>query len=130
MREGLQITNPESIPFVDIHRLPQRPIFRKGIRVKRPIIDKLTKVADKRLIYSRLRNLKRYHKKHRSTKSGFSVVYITDHLPKKILEEKKLLMPQFIEAKRQNKKTAWIVRNGHYDVYVDNVKMAFPENRN
>ena len=62
---GLQITNPESIPLVDMHRLLQRPIFRKGIRVKRPIIIKLTKVADKRLIYSRLRNLKCYNEKQR-----------------------------------------------------------------
>ena len=85
--------------------------------MKRPIIIKLTKVADKRLIYSRLRNLKCYNEKQRSTNSGFSVnTDITDHLPKKFLEEKKLLMPQFIEATRQNKKTTGIVGNGHYNL--------------
>ena len=55
-----------------------------------------------------------------------SMIYITDHLPKLFQEERKLLMPYFKKAKSLKKKTIWRAENGHYYLYVDNVKVDIP----
>ena len=122
LSDGLQISNPSSISFVDLHRLPQRPIYRNRKKVTRPIIIKLSNAADKRLIYSKLKHLKSYNEKRSLNNSA--PAYITDHLPKKFLEEKKLLLPQFKEARRLNKKTYWRPENGKYNLYVNDVKIV------
>jgi len=49
------------ISVADAHRLPQHPISRKGKRVTRPIIVKLTSYSDKNLIMRSLKNLKEYN---------------------------------------------------------------------
>ena len=46
LRKGLKI-KPEEIPIADIHRLPQRPVLRNGLRKCRPIIVKLTTAINK-----------------------------------------------------------------------------------
>ena len=48
MKEGLLIQEPESVAFVDCHRLPQRSVFRGGVKKNRSIIGKLTNAMDKR----------------------------------------------------------------------------------
>jgi len=58
MKEGLQIEEPSSIPLVDYHRLPQRPVYKNNVKVNRPIIIKLSNAYDKRQIFSRLKYLK------------------------------------------------------------------------
>ena len=37
-QKGLQINEPISIELIDCHRLPQRPIFKNNIKVKRPVV--------------------------------------------------------------------------------------------
>ena len=57
--------DPKSISLVDIHRLPQRPIFKQGSNITRPIVIKLATAMDKHTVMTKLKNLKAYNsKKH------------------------------------------------------------------
>ena len=74
--EGLQIEEPNSIAIVDVHRLPQHPIFDKDRRkTNRPIIVKFLKVFDKSRFTQKLKKLQR-EKTHRNRNSPY--VYATD----------------------------------------------------
>ena len=79
MKEGLLILEPESVAFVDCHRLPQRSVFRGGVKKNRTIMVKLTNAMDKRLIIRSLKYLRRYNETRRSL--NLDSVYISDHLP-------------------------------------------------
>ena len=48
LKDGLKLDKPDDIEFVDIHRLPQHPISRKGKAINRPIIVKLLTLEDKK----------------------------------------------------------------------------------
>ena len=102
MKDGLLISDPLTIPLADYHRLPQRPEFRDGRKITRLIIIKLTNAPHEKRIFSSLKNLKDYSERRRTQNQ--STVYVTDHLPKSFLEERKLLLPQFRKARRLNKK--------------------------
>ena len=86
VEEGLQI-DPAQIAIADIHRLPQRPIFRSGHKVNRPIIVKLVHTKDKSLLFRQLKNLKTLTERKRNNKGP---VYLTDHLPEVFLRQKKV----------------------------------------
>ena len=118
--DRVQIANPSTISFVDLHRLPQRPICRNREKVTRPIIIKLSNAADKRLIYSKLKHLKSCNEKR--LLNNPVLAYVTDHLPKNF--QKKLLLSLFKEAKKLNKKTYWRAENGKYNLDVNDVKVA------
>ena len=46
--------------------------------------------------------------------------YITDHLPAKFQEQRKLLLPCYKEAKKNKKKTIWKALDGNYTLFTDN----------
>ena len=60
LEDTLQM-NPDNIEVADIHRLPQQPIFKKGIKVNRPIIVKLTNAIDKSTIFGNSKLLKDFN---------------------------------------------------------------------
>ena len=121
--EGLQV-NPHEIGIADFHRLPQHPIYRDQKKVDRPIIIQLTTSTDKHKIMSSLKHLKSYNS-NRKTKSLMArPVYITEHLPKQFLEQKKSLIPCFKEARAQKKKTSWGINNGEYCLYIKGKKIC------
>ena len=76
---------------------------------------------DKRRIFTNLHNLKPYNQQRRLSQQ--SAVYVTEHLPKQFQEERKQLLPRFKEAKRLSKKTFWKAEDGHYALYIDNIKV-------
>ena len=119
-QKGHQIKEPRTIELIDCHRLPQRPIFKNNIKVNRPVVIKLAKKIDRRIIFSKLKNLKYYNEARKSQNKRPH--YITEHLPKQFQVERKALLPHFQEARRLNKKTSWKAENGHYNLYIDNVK--------
>ena len=121
MKERLLIQEPESVSFVDCHRLPQRSVFRGGVKKNRPIIVKLTNAMDKRLIFRSLKYLRRYNETRRSL--SLDSVYISEHLPKQFQDERKTLFPMYKKAKKCNKKIYWKAENGHYCLYVDGNKI-------
>ena len=124
MKDGLKISDPMTIQLADYCRLRQTPVYKNGNRVNWPIILKLTNAADKRRIFNNLKNLKSYNEKRKEMSQG--TVYITEHLLKLFQEERKLLMPYFKKTRRLKQKTHWRAENGHYCLYIDNVKVDIP----
>ena len=53
MKDGLHISDPTSFPLADYHRLLQKPLFKNGIKVTRPIVIELTCAPDKRRIFKK-----------------------------------------------------------------------------
>ena len=58
--------DPTAIAIADIYRLPQRPKFKDGIKVTRPIIVKLVHTKNKNLIYQNLRELKSFNEEKKN----------------------------------------------------------------
>ena len=50
--------------------------------------------------------------------------YITDHLPAKFQEQRKLLLPYYKEAKKNKKKTMWKALDGSYTLFIDNKQVG------
>ena len=124
--EGLEI-DLNSLSLVDCHRLPQRPIFKQRQKVTRPIIFKLANAFDKRFILKAASKLKKYNMQD----SGHSIssnektsksVYITEHLPHLVYQQKKKLLPLFKEAKNKKEPTKWAIVDGNYCLYIKDVK--------
>ena len=84
-------TDLKQISIENAHR-----VGNTSSRGTRPIVAKFLSVSDKQKVLSHARNLK-------GTK--FS---ISSQLPPELNERKKSLLPQYKEAKRQNKKVKWI----------------------
>ena len=135
LKKGLKIDNPMEIPIADIHRLPQRPIYVNGKRKCRPIIVKLTCAMDKSKIFRSAKNLKDYNTNRASSSSDDDNLtrpknlpaYITDHLPKEFLAQKRARIPKFLAAKRTGSKTSWRIEDGCYNLYVDGIKAELIE---
>ena len=122
IKAGLQIKDPTEIALADCHRLPQGTTFsNRKEKLTWPIIIKLINAMDKRRIFTNLHNLKPYNQQRRLSQQ--SAVYVTEHLPKQFQEERKQLLPRFKEVKRLSKKTFWKAEDGHYALYIDNIKV-------
>ena len=126
LNDGLNI-DPDDIELVDIHRLPQYPIKKNGKTVHRPIIVKLTSTQDKNRIFSSAKNLKTYNETRRSYDEHSPYVYVTEHLPAKFQQQRKLLLPDFKEAKRKKQPTYWRAIDGNYCLFVDGDKIDLPK---
>ena len=101
-------------------------------------------MADKRCVFSRAKNLKSYNKEHKDSFSTRNFnhtctsgsqsgnkkpyVYITDHLPKEFLDQKKKLIPKLrieeVLIRRQHGKLKTVITiyklvilKKHYNVY-------------
>ena len=53
-------------------------------------------------------------------------VYITDHLPELFLRQKKALLPQFKQARKNKQKVFWRVENGNYVLFINDEKIYAP----
>ena len=51
-------------------------------------------------------------------------VYITEHLPHLLYQQKKKLLPLFKEAKIKKEPTKWAIVDGYYCLYIKDVKHA------
>ena len=122
--EGLKIDDPNSINIVDIHRLPQFPIYDKLRRkINRPIIVKLASVFDKQKFSQNLKNLKTFNAKRRTERASTPYVYATEHLPRELQLQKNKLIPLFREARRKKEKTFWKLQNGEYCLFVNDKRI-------
>ena len=123
--EGREI-DLNSLSLVDCHRLPQQPIFKQGQKVTKPIILKLANAFDKRLILKAVSKLKKYnmqdlgHSLSTNEKTS-KPVYITEHLPHLLYQQKKKLLPLFKDAKNKKEPTKWAI-DGNYCLYIKDVK--------
>ena len=107
LENGLKICRSQ-IKVIDIHWLPQRPLFKQGHQVCRSIIVKLGSVFDKQLILLSCKNLKAYNAnlfhvgKLTNGKQG-RTIYVTEHLPKTFVNQKKLLLLSFNKDRKEKK---------------------------
>ena len=92
------------IEYVDIHRLPQYSVQKHGRTVHRPIIVKLLTMNDKNVIFKNVTHLKNFNRKQQLENESNPYVYVTAHLPLKFQQQKKQLMPLFIEARKKRQK--------------------------
>ena len=86
---ALNIKNSENIKFSDIHRMPKQSVLKNGKKIQRSIIIKLTNLFDKQLIYKSLKNLKLYNNELNLKSRLPGYIYVTDHLPIEMLQQKK-----------------------------------------
>ena len=126
LNDGLNI-NPDDIELVDIHRLPQYPLKKNGKTMHRPIIVKLINTQDKNRIFNSAKNLKTYNEMRRSYDEYFPYVYVTEHLPAKFQKQRKLLLNEFKEAKRNKQSAYWRAVDGNYCLFVEGVKINLPK---
>ena len=80
MKDDLLIDNPLTISLADYHCLPQQPILKNNHKAHRPIIIKLTNSIDNKLIFTKLKNLKKYYEIRKFCNK--KPYYITEYLPK------------------------------------------------
>ena len=118
LQNGLKIAGPNDVEYVDIHRLPQHPVKRNGKTVYKPIIVKLLTMSDKNEIFKNAKNLKDYNNQLKEDNYNNPTVYITEHLPHKFQQQRKLLLPQFKEAKKKKQKAVWKALNGNYTLFM------------
>ena len=99
------LLDPEEIGVIDVHRLPQTT-NPKSLYKARPIIVKLATAFDKHSIMRSLKHLRQYNdtqdddSPHSSTPNDYVEprkrnIYVTEHLPKFFLDQKKKLMPDY-----------------------------------
>ena len=50
-------------------------------------------------------------------------VYVTAHLPKAFLMQKRSFMPEFKAARQTKQKTYWKIQNGRYNLCVNDIKV-------
>ena len=110
------------------YRLPQRPVLRNGQRACRSIIVKLTTAIDKAKIFRSSKTIKSYNVAANlqnlsdSNENDESIakryVYVTDHLPKAFLMQKRSFMPEFKAARQAKQKPYWKIENGPYNLNI------------
>ena len=123
LQNGLKIPNFQAVAVADVHRLPQNPITKNGKRITRPIIVKLTSYSDKNMIMRSLKNLKEYNEERKRTFGGLTnYIYVTEHLPRELQQQKKKLVSAYKEAKQNKQRTVWRIEKAKYCLYIDNVK--------
>ena len=123
LRDALKIPESHTISIADVHRLPQHSVSKNGERIHRPIIAKLTSYADKNLVMRSLNKLKNYNNdKKKRLGDNVGYVYVTEHLPREVLQQKKLLLPVHKKAKEERKRAVWKIEQATYCLYIDNIK--------
>ena len=126
LQQALKL-DPTSISVVDIHRLPQHPVYKNRIKVNWPIIIKFQNVMDKEKVTKSLTNLKLYSQQRKPAGNKVPYVYVTDHLSKVFELQKMMLLPQFKLARKQNKKTYWRIVDAKYCLFVEGKMITPPE---
>ena len=122
--EGLNININQEIKIVDVHRLPQYPIFSKNkIKINRPIIVKLNGAFSKQRFCSSLRNLKvQYNIEKKENLHFYRMFTNNERLPKELQQQKKNLLPEYKQAKAQRKRCQWKIVSCKYCLFVEGQK--------
>ena len=75
------------------------------------------------MIMMSLKNLKEYNEERKRTFGGeTNYVYVTEHLPRELQQQKKKLLSAYKEAKQNKQRTVWRIKKAKYCLYIDNVK--------
>ena len=74
MKDGSPINDSLTISLADCHRLPPQLIFRNNRKVHRSIVIKLTYLIDKKLIFTKLKNFKKYNEIRKSSVRNLTIL--------------------------------------------------------
>ena len=69
------------------------------------------------MIIQRLKFLKTYNQDRE--KDSKSQAFMTEHLPNKLYQQKKKLLPLCRKARRDKKLATWLIKNGEYCLYIE-----------
>ena len=99
--KGLNISDPEKLQLVGIHRLPQRLSYKEDTKINRPIIITLHSVDDKHWLFSRLKYLKLQRKRKilKQSESTSLNIYLNH-----IMSKKRSCYPYLRKCERKSKK--------------------------
>ena len=135
LENGLKL-DLSRVNVIDIHRLPQKPGLRRGVKINRTISVKLKSVFDKKLTLSSCINLKSYNKIRRAenqftgSAGRFKPAFVSDYLPRPYLILKNELLLHFKQARREKKKASWRIVDGEYCLFVDDKKFLLSKSLN
>ena len=62
---------------------------------------------NKNVIFKNAKHLKNFNRERQLENESNPYVYVTEHLPLKFQQQKKQLMPLFIEASKKRQKATW-----------------------
>ena len=68
----------------------------------------------------RLKLLKTYNQDRE--KDSKSQVFVTEHLPKELYQQKKKLLPLYKEARRNKKQSTCLIKNGEYCLFIEGIR--------
>ena len=74
MKDGSPINDSLTISLADCHRLSPQLIFRNNRKVHRSIVIKLTYLIDKKLIFTKLKNFKKYNEIRKSSVRNLTIL--------------------------------------------------------
>lgn len=121
-RDNLGVENADNMRLVNAHRMGLRKSIKNtgtGVTLHtRPIIVRFSCMPDKEKVQEKLTALRAYNRdipyyKHR--------VFVTDQLPRRMDDQRKLLVEQFRNARKNKVKAKWSVdKHGNYCLYINN----------
>ena len=124
-KDVLKVEGANNMSLANAHRVGLRKTVTDettGQRlITRPIIVRFNEMPDKEKVVKALPKLSLYNngmcKVHR--------VYVTEHFPQRMENQRKALLDDYLNARRENKKTRWSADNeGNYILYVDKATVA------
>ena len=118
--------NLDDVEFVDIHRLLQHPINNHGKTFHRPITVKPLTTRGKNLIFKKQKNLKAHNIDKKQGCDYNPFVYVSEYLPGKFQEQRKLLLNEYKKARKNKKKATWKAVDGNYTLFVNGKQIYYP----
>ena len=104
--------------------MPKLTVLKNGKKIQRPIIIKLTNLFEKQLTWKYLNNLKLYNNELNVKPRLRGYIYVTDHLPIEMLQQKKKLLPLFNKARQKGKGASWKVVADEYRLYIHGINVT------
>jgi len=102
LADGLELER-QQVQLVDLHRLPQHPVYKSEVKVNRPIIIKVASAYDKHTIMTNLKNLKNYNERLRERDVPVLRMYISMSIClKKCTSKKDCCLMNLKEQERKN----------------------------
>ena len=68
------------------------------------------------------RNLEEYNQERKTFGGMTNYVYVTEHQPRELQQQKNKLLSAYKEAKQNKQRTVWRIKKAKYCLYIDNVK--------
>ena len=117
----LKVDNARKMQLMNAHRIGNPKTIvdqttKKSLRT-RPLIVRFTSMPDKENVQRNLNALRTYN---RDIANKYQRVFVTDQLPKRMDDQRKKLLDEFIRARKRKAKAKWSVdKFGNYCLYVD-----------